>query len=179
MQPMSSRGKPIPSCLPAHWLHGIAAPVLVSLPAFLSMNAAYCEENADHRSAPNIVLIMSDDMGFSDIGCYGGEIATPNLDRLAAEGLRFTQFYNTMVPPDSEDFYYTDAISDHAAGFIADHCTKQPERVKQMADLWQAWAERANVLPLNPRRPRKRADQRKFNKQLTRDATVTEPEGKR
>jgi arylsulfatase len=47
---------------------------------------------ADRR--PNIVLIMSDDMGFSDIGCYGGEIQTPNLDRLAAQGVRFTQFYN-------------------------------------------------------------------------------------
>lgn len=44
---------------------------------------------------PNLVLILSDDMGYSDIGCYGGEIATPNLDRLAAGGLRFTQFYNT------------------------------------------------------------------------------------
>ncbi len=44
---------------------------------------------------PNIVLIMSDDMGWSDIGCYGGEIPTPNLDRLAENGLRFTQFYNT------------------------------------------------------------------------------------
>ncbi len=44
---------------------------------------------------PNIVLIMADDMGFSDIGCYGGEINTPNLDRLAERGLRFTQFYNT------------------------------------------------------------------------------------
>lgn len=44
---------------------------------------------------PNIVLIMADDMGFSDIGCYGSEIATPNLDALAARGLRFTQFYNT------------------------------------------------------------------------------------
>jgi arylsulfatase A-like enzyme len=43
---------------------------------------------------PNIVLIMADDMGFSDIGCYGGEIHTPHLDRLAAGGLRFTQFYN-------------------------------------------------------------------------------------
>jgi arylsulfatase len=43
---------------------------------------------------PNIVLIMCDDMGYSDLGCYGGEIRTPNLDRLAAEGLRFTQFYN-------------------------------------------------------------------------------------
>jgi arylsulfatase A-like enzyme len=44
---------------------------------------------------PNIILIMSDDMGFSDIGCYGGEINTPSLDALAARGLRFTQFYNT------------------------------------------------------------------------------------
>jgi arylsulfatase len=44
---------------------------------------------------PNIIVILSDDMGFSDLGCYGGEIATPNLDALAANGLRFTQFYNT------------------------------------------------------------------------------------
>src|SRR5262249_33462563 len=44
---------------------------------------------------PNIVVIMSDDMGFSDLGCYGGEIQTPTLDRLAAGGLRLTQFYNT------------------------------------------------------------------------------------
>ncbi len=47
---------------------------------------------ADDR--PNIVLIMCDDMGYSDIGCYGGEVNTPNLDRLAADGLRFKQFYN-------------------------------------------------------------------------------------
>ncbi len=44
---------------------------------------------------PNILIIVADDMGFSDIGCYGGEIQTPNLDRLASNGLRFTQFYNT------------------------------------------------------------------------------------
>jgi arylsulfatase A-like enzyme len=44
---------------------------------------------------PNIILIMADDMGFSDLGCYGSEISTPNLDRLAAGGLRFTNFYNT------------------------------------------------------------------------------------
>jgi arylsulfatase len=43
---------------------------------------------------PNIVLIMCDDMGYSDIGCYGGEVNTPNLDRLASEGLRFRHFYN-------------------------------------------------------------------------------------
>ena len=44
---------------------------------------------------PNIIIILADDMGYSDIGCYGGEIKTPNLDALAANGLRFTQFYNT------------------------------------------------------------------------------------
>ncbi|MEM0926679.1 MAG: sulfatase-like hydrolase/transferase, partial [Planctomycetota bacterium] len=43
----------------------------------------------------NFVVIIADDLGFSDLGCYGGEIATPNLDRLASRGLRFTQFYNT------------------------------------------------------------------------------------
>jgi len=44
---------------------------------------------------PNIVLILNDDMGYSDIGCYGGEVQTPTLDRLASGGLRFSQFYNT------------------------------------------------------------------------------------
>jgi arylsulfatase len=44
---------------------------------------------------PNIIIILNDDMGYSDLGCYGGEIETPNLDRLAANGIRFTQFYNT------------------------------------------------------------------------------------
>jgi arylsulfatase len=44
---------------------------------------------------PNIIIMMGDDMGFSDIGCYGSEISTPNLDALAAGGVRFTQFYNT------------------------------------------------------------------------------------
>jgi arylsulfatase A-like enzyme len=43
---------------------------------------------------PNVVLILADDLGYSDIGCYGGEVATPNLDRLATDGLRFRQFYN-------------------------------------------------------------------------------------
>ena len=44
---------------------------------------------------PNVLLIMADDMGYSDLGCYGGEIETPHLDGLARDGLRFTQFYNT------------------------------------------------------------------------------------
>ncbi|MCA9221535.1 MAG: sulfatase-like hydrolase/transferase, partial [Planctomycetales bacterium] len=47
------------------------------------------------NTRPNVLLILADDLGFSDLGCYGGEIDTPNLDRLAAGGLRYTQFYNT------------------------------------------------------------------------------------
>ncbi|MGE4550431.1 MAG: arylsulfatase, partial [Opitutales bacterium] len=54
--------------------------------AFLSANLA--------AEKPNVVLIMCDDMGFSDIGCYGGEVLTPNIDRMAKEDMRFTQFYN-------------------------------------------------------------------------------------
>lgn len=46
-------------------------------------------------SKPNVVIILVDDMGFSDIGCYGSEIPTPNIDKLAENGLRFKQFYNT------------------------------------------------------------------------------------
>jgi len=65
--------------------------------AALGLPACNTLPGAGIRNAqrPNIILIMSDDMGFSDIGCYGGEAQTPNLDRLAGNGLRFTQFYNT------------------------------------------------------------------------------------
>ena len=47
------------------------------------------------RKRPNIIVMMADDMGFSDLGCYGSEISTPNIDALAKNGVRFTQFYNT------------------------------------------------------------------------------------
>jgi arylsulfatase A-like enzyme len=68
----------------------------------LSLSAAqFCLNTPDvaaqktEKKQPNIIVIMSDDIGYSDIGCYGSEIKTPNLDRLASEGMRFTQFYNT------------------------------------------------------------------------------------
>ena len=54
-----------------------------------------CGGGRSAAERPNIILIMADDLGFSDIGCYGGEIETPHLDRLARDGLRLTQFYNT------------------------------------------------------------------------------------
>ncbi len=47
------------------------------------------------QSRPNVMVILTDDMGYSDIGCFGSEVNTPNIDRLAENGLRFTQFYNT------------------------------------------------------------------------------------
>jgi arylsulfatase len=61
--------------------------------AFVVVTLTVLAASANDR--PNIVVILSDDMGYSDLGCYGGEIRTPNLDALAADGLRFTQFYNT------------------------------------------------------------------------------------
>lgn len=61
--------------------------------AALSLSMAGLLPAADKR--PNIVLILADDMGYSDVGCYGSEIPTPNIDRLAREGVRFSQFYNT------------------------------------------------------------------------------------
>lgn len=64
----------------------------VCITLFGLLNSANTAQAADK---PNIIYIMSDDMGFSDIGCYGGEIDTPNLNALAEGGVRFTQFYNT------------------------------------------------------------------------------------
>lgn len=65
-------------------------PILAAL-AWLSCSGL----GAEAASKPNVIFILADDLGYSDLGCYGSEIATPNLDRLAAGGLRFTQFYNT------------------------------------------------------------------------------------
>jgi len=65
---------------------------LLSVPALSP--SAYCQKA---EQQPNIILILADDMGYSDIGCYGSEIQTPNLDKLAQQGIRFTQFYNASV----------------------------------------------------------------------------------
>jgi arylsulfatase A-like enzyme len=82
--------------------HLLPHPTLALRVAFLALNVAgyslsshATQVPAGTPPRPNIVVILSDDMGFSDVGCYGSEIDTPNLDRLAYSGLRFTQFYNT------------------------------------------------------------------------------------
>jgi len=73
------------------------APMKCALPTIcFSILICFCVCNsAIGADKPNVVIILADDLGFSDPGCYGGEIQTPNLDSLAANGLRFTQSYNT------------------------------------------------------------------------------------
>ena len=69
--------------------------MLRALAAFSALAATLPPQGAAQPARPNVVLIMADDMGFTDVGCYGGEVATPTIDRLAREGVRMSQFYNT------------------------------------------------------------------------------------
>ncbi|MCH2211222.1 MAG: arylsulfatase [Fuerstiella sp.] len=80
---------------------------------------------------PNVVLIMADDLGFSDLGCYGGEISTPHLDQLASDGLRFTQFYNCAV-----------CVTTRAALLTGLHPRRQPEN-RWLADEMTTLADAA------------------------------------
>ena len=67
--------------------------IFISLIVFTAL--FNCQKAPSQSSSPNVILILVDDMGYSDLGAYGSEIATPNIDRLAFEGLRFTNAYNT------------------------------------------------------------------------------------
>ena len=93
---------------------------------------------------PNILLIMADDMGYSDLGCYGSEIQTPHIDRLAAGGVRFTQFYNAGRCCPSRASLMTGLYSHQAGvghmtrpaglpgylGHLSNRCTTIPEVLK-------------------------------------------------
>ena len=68
----------------------LCAGILVVLSATRSVSSSLFG-----TETPNVIVIMADDLGYSDLSCYGGEIETPNIDRLAEEGLRFTGFKNT------------------------------------------------------------------------------------
>ncbi len=76
-----------------HFAISVRNPCITALTLLLLIPSS--DVCADTVSKPNILIILADDMGYSDAGCYGSEIATPNLDALARDGLRFTQFYNT------------------------------------------------------------------------------------
>jgi len=80
---------------------------------------------------PNIVIVLVDDMGFSDIGCYGGEIKTPNIDSLAAGGLRFKQFYNTGRCCPTRASLMT-GLHPHQAGI--GHMTETPQAPSPLAN---------------------------------------------
>ena len=80
---------------------------------------------------PNILLIMADDLGFSDLGCYGSEIATPRLDQLARSGLRFTQFYNTAKCHSSRVSLLTGLYCDQAGGESLSRATTLAEVLGQ------------------------------------------------
>ncbi len=77
------------------WLKCTVSATAFFLPGLAPQLAAKNTPSNKPDKRPNIILILSDDMGYSDLGCYGSEISTPNLDTLAANGLRFTQFYNS------------------------------------------------------------------------------------
>ena len=75
-----------------------------TFPGVIGRNAAdstpHWPEPPQHAGAVNVVYVVLDDVGFADLGCYGSEIATPNLDRLADEGVRYTDFHvNPMCSP--------------------------------------------------------------------------------
>lgn len=64
--------------------------------AIVGLGSSLAGLAAEQKSSrPNIILILADDLGYSDLGCFGSEIPTPNLDRLASRGIRMTQFYTT------------------------------------------------------------------------------------
>lgn len=103
---------------------------------FSSGLTATANSDKEAKSRPNIVLIMADDMGYSDIGCYGSEIQTPNLDRLASKGVRFRNFYNMAKCNPSRSSLFTGLFKgDHRsqsmgqlmknAGYTTIMCGKQ------------------------------------------------------
>lgn len=85
----------------------------------------FCAKGSLAADKPNIIIVLVDDMGFSDIGCYGGEIETPNIDKLAADGLRFTQFYNAGRCCPTRASLVT-GLHPHQVGI--GHMTEPPER---------------------------------------------------
>jgi arylsulfatase len=110
--------------------------VLAALLVVIGFGSRASRGAAEARRRPNIVILLADDVGFCDIGCYGSEIHTPNLDALAAEGLRFTQFYNVSRCCPSRACLLT-GLYPHQAG------------VGDMTDRWSPYLNDGYVRDLN------------------------------
>ena len=99
-----------------HLLAGLTTLIVAALAIVILQMMSTSAFAADSKPRPNIVLIMADDLGFADLGCYGSEIETPNLDGLANGGLRFSQFYNTAKCHSSRVSLLTGLYCDQAGG---------------------------------------------------------------
>lgn len=112
------------------------AAALATLAAALVLGHVTATAPAGEARRPNFVLILADDLGFSDLGCYGSEIRTPNLDRLAGEGMRFSRFYNCALCGPSRAALMT-GIFPHQAGIsnwtglLNDRCVTVFELLKE------------------------------------------------
>jgi arylsulfatase len=143
----------------------------VALLSLYSVTFAATALASDER--PNIIIILVDDMGFSDVGCYGGEIETPNIDALANNGLRFTQFYNygrccptraslmTGLHPHQVGIGHMTAGPDEPLGFegpyqgyLNDHCVTLAQVLNSagyhtlMTGKWHLGSDRKDCWPL-------------------------------
>ena len=115
----------------------IASPLLITLGALLW---GALPQTGMSPARPNIVVILADDLGYSDLGCYGGEIQTPNLDRLAAGGLRFSQFYNTARCWPSRaalltGYYAQEVRRDTVPGVASGGQGKRPQWAKLLPEM--------------------------------------------
>lgn len=105
--------------------------LIVFIIVFMSRISLYAQSSDKVDEKPNILVILVDDMGFSDLGSYGGEIRTPNIDRLASRGLRYTQFYNTAKCHSLRISLLTGRYPFQAGNYSLRHSVTIPETLQQ------------------------------------------------
>lgn len=116
----------------AHLPYYLPRAITALLLASLAVPSATCQTaSAADAAKPNFLVVLTDDLGFSDLGCYGSEIDTPTLDKLAAGGLRFSQFYNTAKCHSSRVSLLTGRYCIQAGDVKLTHATTTAEVLHQ------------------------------------------------